>query len=192
MDLPINKPALLARVRAGEHFEYHAFYGHAADAAGDLNDACFSQWWASPFDVDGVLYATAEHWMMAAKARLFEDKQARNAILAARTPAEAKRIGRGVRGFDDARWKMHREGIVARGNVAKFCQHERLRAHLMATRDAILVEASQRDVVWGVGRGLTGGQATDPRRWRGLNLLGFALTRAREILRGRRDLVNWE
>mgnify|MGYP000459419431 FL=1 len=39
--------------------------------------------------------------MMAEKARLFGDPETRARILAARTPAEAKKLGRGVKGFDD-------------------------------------------------------------------------------------------
>lgn len=33
-----------------------------------------SQWYDSPFEVDGVTYASTEHWMMVQKARLFGDE----------------------------------------------------------------------------------------------------------------------
>lgn len=35
-----------------------------------------SQWYESPFEVDGVTYQSTEMWMMLQKAKLFEDKVA--------------------------------------------------------------------------------------------------------------------
>jgi predicted NAD-dependent protein-ADP-ribosyltransferase YbiA (DUF1768 family) len=42
--------------------------------------------------------------MMAAKARVFRDADAEARILQAATAAEAKRLGRRVRGFDEIEW----------------------------------------------------------------------------------------
>lgn len=36
--------------------------------------AFLSQWFDSPFEVDGVMYASTEMWMMVQKARLFGDE----------------------------------------------------------------------------------------------------------------------
>jgi predicted NAD-dependent protein-ADP-ribosyltransferase YbiA (DUF1768 family) len=47
----------------------------------------------------------------------------------------------------------------------------------------VLVEVSPRDRVWGIGLAATSERAEDPRQWRGLNLLGFALMSARAALR---------
>jgi ribA/ribD-fused uncharacterized protein len=127
--------------------------------------------------------ATAEHWMMAEKARLFGDIEAEKAAIEAGHPAQAKRAGRLVRGFDEAVWAAHRFGIVVRGNLAKFGQHAELRAYLLGTDTRILVEASPRDRIWGIGMGASNQHATDPTRWRGANLLGFALMEARALLR---------
>ncbi len=55
-----------------------------------------SAWYPAPFTVDGLLYPTAEHWMVAEKARLFDDDPAVEAILAATTPKAAKAQGRKV------------------------------------------------------------------------------------------------
>jgi ribA/ribD-fused uncharacterized protein len=159
------------------------FWGHAPRRDGTLGPSCLSQWWPSPFTVDGVEYATAEHWMMAAKARLFGDREAENAAVGAANPALAKKAGRLVRGFDDAVWERERFGIVVAGGVHKFGQDAALRHFLLGTGERVLVEASPRDPIWGIGLATDDERAHDPARWRGLNLLGFALMEAREVLR---------
>jgi ribA/ribD-fused uncharacterized protein len=88
-----------------------------------------------------------------------------------------------VRGFDEAQWKAARFDIVTRASLAKFGQDPGLRRYLLATRGEVLVEASPTDRIWGIGLGRDDPRAADPRTWRGLNLLGFALGRAREMLK---------
>lgn len=163
------------------------FWGHRPQRDGSPGSGCLSQWWPAPFTVDDVRYPTAEHWMMAAKARLFGDADAEARILAARSPAEAKNVGGLVRGFDEERWAAERFGIVVAGSVAKFGQDPALRGYLLATGARVLVEASPVDRVWGIGLAAGDERATDPGRWRGENLLGFALMEARERLAGQRD-----
>ena len=75
---------------------------------------------------------------------------------------------------------------VVAGNAAKFGQSDHLRAILFATGDAILVEASPRDRVWGIGLTASSPLAGDPATWRGKNLLGFALVTTRSLLRAAR------
>ncbi|MGW2019528.1 NADAR family protein [Streptomyces sp. NPDC001927] len=175
---------LTQQVRQGEKVKFLPFWGHRPSPDGQLSASCLSQWWESPFEVEGVRYATAEHWMMAAKARLFGDPEAERAALSSRTPAEAKKAGRLVRGFDQAVWERERFGIVVEGSVHKFASDEGLRAFLLGTGGRVLVEASPMDRIWGIGLAADDPRATDPSRWRGLNLLGFALMEARERLRG--------
>ncbi|MFJ9348671.1 NADAR family protein [Streptomyces sp. NPDC101237] len=176
--------ALIRAIRAGAGITYLHFWGHRPRHDGQLSASCLSQWWPSPFVVDGVEYATAEHWMMAGKARLFGDAEAERRIVAAGHPAAAKKAGRLVRNFDEATWQQERFGIVTEGSVHKFAADPDLRAFLLATGDRVLVEASPMDRVWGIGLAATDEAATDPSRWKGLNLLGFALMEARERLRG--------
>jgi len=95
-------------------------------------------------------------------------------------PAEAKAIGREVQRFDPAAWSAARFAAVVRGNVAKFGQREDLAAFLRSTRGKVIVEAAPRDRVWGIGMGASNPDARIPARWRGLNLLGFALMATRE------------
>ncbi|CAL9600552.1 hypothetical protein SUDANB174_05377 [Streptomyces sp. enrichment culture] len=178
-----SREALVARVRAGERITYLCFWGHRPRPDGRLGQSCLSQWWPSPFTVAGVKYRTAEHWMMAGKARLFEDPEAERRVLAAAHPAEAKKAGRLVRGFDEAVWERERFRIVVEGSVHKFASDPALRAFLLDTGGRVLVEASPVDRVWGIGLAADDEAATDPERWRGPNLLGFALMAARERLR---------
>ncbi len=122
MGLPISRELLRARWEAGERFEFFLFYGHKPPELG-VNAFCLSQWFQRTFEVDGVSYPTAEHWMMAEKARLFQDQEMLTEILACESPREAKAFGRKVRGFDQDIWGEQRFDIVKRGNLAKFSQH---------------------------------------------------------------------
>ncbi|MEQ9503596.1 MAG: NADAR family protein [Deltaproteobacteria bacterium] len=182
--LPLDLDTLRSAVAAGAKFEYLPFYGHRPSEDGTATRACLSQWYVFPFEVDGVTYVTAEHWMMAGKARLFGDGAMLAAILAAPSPADAKKLGRRVRGFDEAAWKAARFDLVTEGNVAKFAADEALRTFLLGTGETILVEAAPRDRIWGIGMGVDNPDVHDPAKWRGANLLGFALVRARQILQG--------
>jgi ribA/ribD-fused uncharacterized protein len=176
--------ALRAAVKRGQVFSYLPFFGHTAPPDGMLTRSCLSQWWPAPFVVGDQRYATAEHFMMASKARTFGDPEHLRAILEAKTPADAKKLGRAVRGFDAARWSAVAFDCVVQGSVAKFSSTPQLRAFLASTGEAILVEASPRDTIWGIGLGPTNPAVHDPAKWRGKNQLGFALTRARWLLSG--------
>lgn len=167
---------------AGVSIDLLAFWGHKAERDGSVGAGCLSQWWPSPFTVDGVEYATAEHWMMAGKARLFGDAEGLAAVLAAKSPGAAKAAGRKVRGFDEASWRQARYGLVVAGNLAKFGQRVELGEFLRRTGHRVLVEASPYDRIWGVGLPPTHEDVTHPSRWKGLNLLGFALMEVRERL----------
>lgn len=173
---------LQARCAAGERFRYLFFWGHTAKRSGGVGAECLSQWYGAPFEVDGERYPTAEHYMMAEKARLFDDPEMRQKILAAGSPGAAKALGRRVRGFTDKVWVAERWAIVVRGNAAKFGQNAALRDFLVATKSRVLVEASPRDRIWGIGMAANDDRASKPHLWRGLNLLGFALMDAREQL----------
>ncbi|OOQ48883.1 hypothetical protein AFM16_27725 [Streptomyces antibioticus] len=175
--------SLVAEVRSGARVKYLLFWGHRPLPDGRLGPSCLSQWWPSPFVVDGVTYATAEHWMMAEKARLFGDAEAERLALAAGHPSQAKKAGRLVRGFDDTVWERERFRIVVEGSVHKFASNPGLRSFLLSTGERVLVEASPVDRVWGIGLAADDEAALDPQRWRGPNLLGFALMEARRRLR---------
>lgn len=182
-DGPRSVEELRRRTDAGKRVKYVAFWGHRPRPDGTLGASCFSQWWPAPFTVDGVRYATAEHWMMAGKARLFGDAEAERRAVAARHPKQAKDAGRTVTGFDEETWQRHRFELVVTGSVHKFGHHADLREFLLGTGSRVLVEASPVDRRWGIGLAADDERAADPARWRGLNLLGFALMEARQRLR---------
>ena len=204
MSLPSDRDELRARWQNGERFTFLFFYGHKPPESG-IDDSCFSQWFARPFVIDEIVYPTAEHWMMAEKARLFNDQEMLEEILAAAGPKEAKAFGRKVKGFDPNVWDQHKLDIVIRGNFEKFTQNQDLREYLLATSGfrepsqdlqeavkekpiayqsknskVILVEAAGRDTIWGIGLGKSNPKAQNPQTWRGRNLLGFALTIVRQ------------
>lgn len=181
-----SRQDLLQQLAAGLHPDYLFFWGHRSAAGGGIGKGCLSQWWEAPFKVDGDPYRSAEHFMMVAKARLFGDAEIAGAILAAGTPAEAKKLGRQVRGFDEAVWTRQRFAIVVQANVEKFGHHPALADYLLGTGERVLVEASPVDSVWGIGLAATDPDAAAPAKWPGLNLLGFALMEARRQLRERR------
>ncbi|WP_067968165.1 NADAR family protein [Nocardiopsis trehalosi] len=181
---PASVAELRARTAAGARPEYLFFWGHRPRRDGSVGAGCLSQWWPAPFTVDGVRYPTAEHWMMAEKARLFGDAAAAERVLAAAAPGAAKAVGRSVRGFDEDVWRAHRFDVVVRGSVEKFRQNPAEGAFLRATGGRVLVEASPVDRVRGIGLAADDERAADPARWRGENLLGFALMRARAELAG--------
>jgi len=142
----------------------------------------FSQWAKYPMEIDGVRYVTCEQYMMASKARLFGDSEAEATILATNNPRIQKATGRRVKGFDEAVWESEREEIVYRANLAKFTQHRHLRDELLSTGEQIIAEASPHDPIWGIGMAENDPRITRMELW-GMNLLGKALMRVREVLR---------
>lgn len=159
------------------------------------NDSPFSQFYPAPIVGCSVIvgdqkdntqkdsklaFPTAEHWMHYYKAVLFEDVAVAAAILKAKTPKEAKRLGRTVSKFKEDVWSKYRVQIVLEANIHKFMQHSDLCAILMATGDKFLVEASPYDKIWGIGLRKC---PHDPTQWKGLNLLGRVLDKTKEYIK---------
>lgn len=182
--MPWTRETLQHHLDSGASVEWLFFWGHTPKDPAVVDKSCLSQWFVRPFELDGVRYQSAEHWMMASKARTFGDAATLERILVAPTPADAKKLGREVTPFDAGRWNAVSFDLVVQGNVAKFSQHEDLKAFLLGTGERVLVEAAPRDVVWGIGLGAENVNARHPAKWRGRNLLGFALMQARAKLRG--------
>jgi ribA/ribD-fused uncharacterized protein len=173
---------LAAALRDGDQPDWLMFWGHRPEPDGQVGISCLSQWYPAAFTVEGTSYPSAEHFMMCAKARVFQDADAEASILNSATASEAKRLGRRVRGYDEITWARHREMAVFIGNVAKFHQNPALGDFLASTGTRVLVEASPYDRIWGIGLRASDRRATDPEAWPGQNLLGFTLMNVRAQL----------
>lgn len=174
-----DNEGLLKVIEAGERIKYVFFWGHE-EPQGKLTKACLSQWYPLVFENDGHKYATAEHWMMAEKARLFNDEETLSKILKAKHPSEAKKLGRLVSNFDSDVWESKRSEIVVQGNKLKFGQNDSIKEFLINTGDRVLVEASPVDKIWGIGLAQDHQHVESPDKWKGLNLLGYALMEVRK------------
>lgn len=177
-----TKKAIQEAFMQKQRLKFLFFWGHLLRQKGVLDSAIFSQWFPAEFVVENVKYPTAEHYMMAEKARLFEQETMVEKIISAKSPAQAKELGRKILNFDENRWKKHRFEIVFRGNLAKFSQNKDLGDYLLQTKKRILAEASPVDIIWGIGFEATHPKAENPLLWRGENLLGFALMQVRDEL----------
>lgn len=177
-----NKQSLIERINNGEELSYIFFW---RPCIADGKYSTFSQWYKSSFVVDGVKYCCMEQYMMAAKAKLFEDEETLHKIMNSTNPKNIKALGRNIANFDDTKWSAIMDDVVVAGNISKFSQNPLLMKLLLSTEDKILVEASPFDKRWGIGIDAKSSLANDPTKWLGDNRLGFDLMRVRDILRER-------
>lgn len=177
-----NLDDLIQCCQQKQKLKFLYFWGHQPKSNGLIGAEIFSQWYPAPFECNGVKYATAEHYMMAQKAILFDDTEQFQAIIQSSHPKQAKDLGRLVKEFNQQIWEQHREQIVFDGNLAKFSQHQDLKTFLLSTGDRVLVEASPVDKIWGIGLAKDAEHIDNPLTWKGLNLLGFALMKVRTVL----------
>lgn len=164
-----------------ENLKYIFFWGHT-EKENQVTKACLSQWYGCLFTVDGVVYNTAEQYMMAQKALLFDDGEIYEEIMKASHPKQFKDLGRRITGFQEKIWDENKYQIVVNGNYQKFLQNKDLRTFLTGTGKRVLVEASPYDKIWGVGLSADTLNIDNPNIWKGQNLLGFALMEVRDML----------
>ena len=148
----------------------------------DEENAYLSNWYPSDFTVNGISFSSMEQYMMYQKALRFGDTKIADKILATDDVAKIKKLGREVQGYDDSVWNGVRQIIVYEGLTAKFSQNEDLKAKLLETKDVILAECAVRDKIWGIGLSITEEKRFDKDKWKGQNLLGYALMLVREHL----------
>ncbi|MEP2057471.1 MAG: NADAR family protein [Maribacter litoralis] len=163
--------------------KYLFFWGHQPLKNGKIGKSCFSQWFEKEFEHKGITYLTAEHWMMAEKARLFKNDEILSKILKSVSAGEVKKLGRQIINFDANIWNKHKYEIVKKGNYLKFLQNEDLLTFLLNTKNRILVEASPYDNIWGIGMKANDESVQNPAEWKGQNLLGYALMEVRDSLK---------
>jgi hypothetical protein len=123
-----------------------------------------------------------EQFMMYQKAFYFQDDVIGKQILETQDVSTIKELGRRVSGYDDNYWSGIRQIVVYEGLMAKFSQNDRLKGLLLETGNAILAECAVKDRIWGIGVSMKDDDRLDKTKWRGQNLLGYALMMVRERL----------
>lgn len=145
-------------------------------------NAYLSNWFYSDFVKNGVRYSSMEQYMMHQKAITFGDMETAERIMAATDFGEIKALGRQVRNYDDRIWSGIRQIVVYEGLLEKFRQNPELKEQLLATDDAMLAECAFSDRIWAIGLTMQDVNRMNIEKWRGQNLLGFALMQVREKL----------
>jgi ribA/ribD-fused uncharacterized protein len=134
---------------------------------------CFSNFAPYPVRMDGKPWPTSEHWFQAQKfAGTAAEAEMMERIRDQRSPMIAARLGRSRRRPIRANWHSVRDEMMRRVVRAKFTQHADIRAVLLDTGDATLVEHTENDDYWG-----DGGDGS------GRNMLGRILMQVRAELR---------
>ena len=141
-----------------------------------------SNWYISSFIVDGITFSSVEQYMMYYKSMVFCDELTADKILSTDNVAEIKSLGRMVSNYDDNYWNGVRQIIVYNGLLEKFSQNKNLKKLLKSTEDAVLAECAVKDCIWGIGLSMKDPDRFDRNKWRGQNLLGYALMMGREHL----------
>src|SRR4051812_8135686 len=122
-----------------------------------------------PITLKGKRWPTSEHYFQAQKFAAVRDQEE---IRNANTPMLAARWGRDRKRKLRRDWESVKIGVMREAVEAKFRQHDDLRALLLTTGDATLIEHTENDDFWG-----DGGDGT------GRNELGRILMAVRERLR---------
>ena len=142
-----------------------------------------SNWYPSRFVMHGITYSSMEQYMMHRKALCFHDGEIAGQILQTDDVAQIKALGRAVKCYDDHHWNSIRQIIVYEGLLEKFGQDPELQRQLLDTGDAVLAECAVRDRIWGIGLSMKDPDRLDRSKWKGENLLGYALMVVRERCR---------
>ena len=118
-----NLENLIKDFNSKKKLKFLFFWGHTQNGD-EITKACFSQWYSCKFVVDEITYHTAEQYMMAQKALLFNDNEIFYKIMSSKSPKEYKELGRKIKNFSDSKWNENKYQIVLKGNIAKFLQNE--------------------------------------------------------------------
>ncbi len=141
-----------------------------------------SNWYLSRFEHQGIEFSSMEQYMMYQKALCFKDEATAVKILSFDDAAKIKELGRSVSGYNETIWNGVRQITIYEGLLSKFKSNAELLSKLKATEDAILAECSVQDRIWGIGLSMNDPERLSIERWKGENLLGFALMKVRDSL----------
>ena len=148
----------------------------------DEPNGFLSNWYPSPFTLDGHRFTSVEQYMMYRKAITFGDTETAQAILSTDNVGKIKALGRSVLGYSDIVWNGIRQIVVYRALLEKFRQNPDLKTQLLATHPHTLAECALQDKIWGIGMTMHDEYRFEPDLWLGHNLLGFTLIMVREEL----------
>jgi ribA/ribD-fused uncharacterized protein len=146
-------------------------------------------WYNSPFTIDNIQFINSEQYFMWRKLKEFDpdNDQLEKELLKSTNSAEMKAIGQQVKNYKDKVWATIRYDVMKTGLLQKFIQNPHLLTKLLNTKDAILVEASPRDKIWGIGLNAEHAMSVGKENWPGENLLGKCLMEVREMLKNTKN-----
>ncbi len=145
----------------------------------DEENGYLSNWYLSDFTIDNIKFSSIEQYMMYNKAIYMQDEEVANKILKTNDVAKIKQLGREVTNYNESLWNGIRQIVIYNGLLEKFRQNDDLRKKLLDTGDAILCECAVYDRIWGIGLSLKDEKRFDISKWKGQNLLGYALMMVR-------------
>jgi len=109
---------------------------------------CFSNFSRHSIFLNGKRWPTTEHFFQAMK---FQGTEHEEAVRMAKRPMEAASMGRDRKRPFRRDWESVKDQIMLEAVRAKFTQHDDLKAILLGTGDAKLVEHTANDSYWGDG-----------------------------------------
>jgi N-glycosidase YbiA len=132
---------------------------------------CFSNFSAHGFMLNGEHWPTSEHYFQAQKFSGHPEHVAE--LRTMKTPKQVAMAGRSRQRPLRPDWEQVKDEVMRQAVRAKFGAHQDIRAILLSTTDAELIEDTSDDHYWGRGSSGTG-----------KNMLGIILMQIREELRG--------
>uniref|UniRef100_K3WTU6 NADAR domain-containing protein n=1 Tax=Globisporangium ultimum (strain ATCC 200006 / CBS 805.95 / DAOM BR144) TaxID=431595 RepID=K3WTU6_GLOUD len=172
------------------------FYGATDSKYGALSNFHVCEF----VDGSGQRFFSSEQYFMKKKQETFDPDNERVAvaILKAKSPPVAKKLGRQVKNYDDQVWNAKRYDFMVDALKLKFGSNDALKELLLSTEQKTLYEASRSDAIWGIGVSVEKiqdaykeqryfrehGDIDEEARsnWFGTNLLGKALMETRTWL----------
>jgi N-glycosidase YbiA len=109
---------------------------------------CLSNFSRHGVELDGIYWPTVEHYFQAQK---FPDTEQARLIQRARTPGQAKELGRSRDVPLRSDWEQVKDEIMRKAVLRKFETHADARAVLLSTGDEELIENAPSDYYWGCG-----------------------------------------
>ena len=156
-----------------------------------------SNYQRTKFDVEwkGVKYTftSTEQGFMYIKAITFGDNVTAQKILNTDDPNRCRKLGRQVKGYNDAEWAKIRYDVFYTLNWAKYNQDKKLQEKLLDPQfdGKKFVEASPIDKIWGIGYAEDNPNIEFTDMYWGKNYLGRILTNIRKRLKSATGSDDW-